>query len=95
MTNITSAPDIRIASTAALTAGTRTLETVALASAAGTTSGVGTSMPITPLFSHDPGDYPLILAQNEGFIITNGIAMGAAGVINLIVNIEFAEAASF
>ena len=52
-------------------------------------------MPITPLFSHDPGDYPLILAQNEGFIITNGIAMGAAGVINLIDHIEFAEAASF
>ena len=48
-----------------------------------------------PLLEQDSGDYPLILAQNEGFIITNGIAMGAAGVINLHVNVEFAEASSY
>lgn len=94
-TNITSAPDIRIASTAALTAGTRTLETAPLSVANGSSTAVATSMPITALFSHDPGDYPLILAQNEGFIIANGQAMGAAGVINLQVNIEYAEATAF
>jgi hypothetical protein len=94
-TNISSAPDIRIGSTAALTAGTRTLETVPLGTAGGSSTAVATSMPVTPLLSHDPGDYPLILAQNEGFIITNDIAMGAAGVIRLQVNVEFAEATAF
>lgn len=94
-TNITSAPDIRIATTAALTAGTRTLEAIPLAAACGTSNAVGASLAMSPLFSHDPGDYPLILAQNEGFIITNGIAMGAAGVINLLINLEFAEATAF
>ena len=52
-------------------------------------------LPVTNLFSHDTGDYPLILAQNEGFVLTNGIAMGAAGVINLLVGVEFAEAAAY
>lgn len=94
-TNITSAPDIRIGSTAALTAGTKTLETVPLGVAGGSSTAVGTSMPITALLSHDAGDYPLILAQNEGFIITNDIAQGAAGVIRLHVNVEFAEAAAY
>lgn len=95
MTNIASAPDIRIAAAAALTAGTRALEAVALGIAGGSSTGVGTSMPQTPLLSHDAGDYPLILAQNEGLVIANGIAMGAAGVIQLLVNIEFAEVVSY
>ena len=94
-TNITSAPDIRISTTAALTAGTRTLEAQPMGVAGGSSTAVGTSMPVTPLLSHDPGDYPLILAQNEGFVITNNFAMGAAGVINLHVNIECAEATAF
>ena len=94
-TNITAAPDIRISTTAALGAGTRTLETVSMGLAGGTSNGLGTSMPMTALLSHDTGDYPVILAQNEGLVITNGIAMGAAGVIQLHVNIEFAEMASY
>ncbi len=94
-TNIASAPDIRIASTGALTAGTRTLETVSMGNAGGTSSGVGTSMPKIELLSHDAGDHPMILAQNEGLVITNVIAMGAAGVIQLHVNIELAEMASY
>jgi hypothetical protein len=94
-TNISSAPDIRIATTGALTAGTRTLETQPLAVACGTTNAVGATLPPTSLFSHDTGDYPLILAQNEGFIITNLTTMGAAGVINLQVNLEYAEVTAY
>ena len=94
-TNITSAPDIRISTTGALTAGTRTLEAQPLASVCGSSTTIGTSMPMSPLFSHDTGDYPLVLAQNEGFIITNGIAMGAVGVINLLVNVEYAETTAY
>lgn len=94
-TNITSAPDVRISTTAAITAGTRTLNTIAMGVAGGTSAAVGDSMPITSLLSHDAGDYPIILAQNEGLVVTNAIAMGAAGVIALHVNIEFAEVASY
>lgn len=95
MTNIASAPDVRMCTTAALTAGTRTLEAQPLMTACGTSSAVGTSMPMSLLLSHDTGDYPLIIAQNEGFTITNGLAMGAAGVINLIVAMEYAEVTAF
>jgi hypothetical protein len=94
-TNITSAPDIRISSTGALTAGTRTLETAGMGIAGGSSTAVGTSMPTEDLLGYDSGDYPLVLAQNEGFVITNGIAMGAAGVIRLQVSVEFAETAAY
>jgi len=87
--------DCRIGSTGAITAGTRTLDTVALGIAGGSSTAVGTSMPPTNLFSHDAGDYPIVLAQNEGLVITNNIVMGVAGVINLHVNVEFAEMSSY
>ena len=94
-TNITSAPDIRISAAAALTAGTRTLEGQPMGVLNGSSTAVGTSMAIQNIFSHDPEDYPLVLAQNEGLVITNGIAMGAVGVINLQCLIEYAEVTSF
>jgi len=94
-TNIASAPDIRIASTGALTAGTRTLETAGVGIAGGSSTAVGTSMPTADLLRYDSGDYPFVLAQNEGFVITNGIAMGAAGVIRLQVSVEFAETSAY
>ena len=87
--------DCRISTTAALTAGTRTLDTVALGIAGGSSTGVGTSMPMTTLVQHDAGDYPIVLANNEGLVIANNIAMGAAGVVNLYINIEFAEATAY
>jgi hypothetical protein len=87
--------DCRIATTAALTAGTRTLDTVALGVAGGASTGVGTAMSPQNLLQHDAGDYPLVLANNEGLILANSLAMGAAGVINLHVNIEFAEMTAF
>lgn len=85
---------IMIANTGANSAGTRTLDTQALAFAAGTSSAIATTMPQTPLFQHTPGDYPLILANNEGFIINNVTTMGATGVINLFVNVEWMELAA-
>lgn len=94
-TNWSSAPDVRISSTGALTAGTRTLETVGIGVVGGTSNGVGTSMQGFRMFDQDTGDYPLVFAQNEGFIITNLIAMGALGVIQLHVNIEVAETTSY
>ena len=94
-TNITSAPDIRIASTAALTAGTRTLETNGMGIAGGAATAVGATMSPADILEQDAGDYPLVLAQNEGFVIANGIAMGAAGVIRLQVSVEYAETSAY
>lgn len=93
--NISIAPDIRISATAALTAGTRTLDSRPLGNAAGSSTAVGTVMPPTTLFDQAADGYPLALAQNEGFAILNDITMGAAGVIRLQVTVEFAEVSSY
>jgi hypothetical protein len=85
---------IMIANTGANTAGTRTLDTQAIGFVQGASTAVGTVLTATPVFQHQPGDYPLILAQNEGFIINNVQLMGAAGVINLTVNVEWMELAA-
>lgn len=91
--------DCRISAAAALTAGTKTLDTNDLGIAGGWALATTAGVIITPtkdnLFSQDAGDYPLILAQNEGFNIMNLTAMGAAGVGTLYVNMEVAEAASY
>jgi hypothetical protein len=85
---------IMIANTGANSAGTRTLDSQAMSFAGGSSTAIGTSMPMTPLFQHTPGDYPLILASNEGFILNNVILMGATGVVNLLVNVEWMELAA-
>jgi len=89
--------DCRISSTAALTAGTKTADANALSVVGGWAGGVGQG--ITPsinnLFTHDTGDYPLVLHQNEGLNIVNAVAMGAAGVGSFYANLEFAEVATY
>lgn len=63
---------VRAASTAALTAGTKTLDSQAVGQYSAAI-GTGTSVQWIPqfdLFHADPGgESPLILAQNEGFVI--------------------------
>jgi hypothetical protein len=89
--------DCRVATTAALTAGARIVDANALGLQAGWSGGAGTT--VTPalnnLLSHDTGDYPLVLAQNEGLLIANLTAMGAGGVGVATVAVEFAEASAF
>lgn len=85
---------IMIANTGANTAGTRTLDTQAMSFTQGTSSAVATTMLLNPLIQQQTGDYPLIFAVNEGFIINNVQAMGAAGVGNLTVNVEWFELAA-
>ena len=63
--------DFRIASTATLTAGTRTLDAQPLASvefAVSTAIDAGL-LPTTDLFRPAIGESPLVLAQNEGFVL--------------------------
>jgi hypothetical protein len=86
--------DIRISSTAAVTAGTRTIDTNPIAFAQGFSTAIGTGLTAQPITLHQPGDYPLIFAANEGFEIQNVIAMGATGVIQLTVMVEWMELAA-
>lgn len=90
------AADARIASTAALTAGTRTLDAVMLGQVMGWSAAAGVTIPVTPssIFQRDDGsDYPLVLAPNEGIEIAALTAWGSTGVGRLYVQMEFAEVA--
>lgn len=88
--------DARISAAAVLTAGTRTLDTQALgATQFYTGTAAGTLLPNTNLVSYNANDYPLVLQNNEGFVITNQILMGAGGVGNAVVNVEWFETTSF
>jgi len=82
------------ANTGAISAGTRTLDSQAMAFVSGSSTAIGTTLPNTPLYQQQTGDYPLIFAANEGFIINNVQLMGATGVINLYVNVEWFELAA-
>jgi hypothetical protein len=88
--------DIRIASTGALTAGTRTLDTDPLAAITvgiGATANVIYIPPTTDLFVAYPGDHPLVCAQNEGFIIQATVP--ATGTWCFGVQVEWDEIDSY
>jgi len=88
--------DCRIATTGALTAGTKTLDTNTVAQDSGWIGAIGASFGAADnLLSQASGDYPVVLAQNEGFNIMNLTLMGATGVGIAYVNLEIAEAVSY
>lgn len=91
------ASDIGISTTGLLTAGTKTLETYALAAVAAagpiTASLNGTIIPPgTLLFRAEQGDgqHPLVLAQNEGFVIRS-VAVPATGTWTANVQVDWTE----
>jgi hypothetical protein len=93
--------DARIATTAALGAGTKTLEGLSLAailaSAPITASLYGQIIaPGTILFQNEVGDgeHPLILAQNEGFVIRS-VAVPATGTWTASIEVQWAEVAAY
>lgn len=98
--------DAGIASTGALTAGTKTIDH-ATSNLGAVAFGIGTGaitaatnlsfLDDVRLFDADgEGMHPLIHAQNEGFIIRNGtVAFPAAMTWVLAVNVVWAEAAAF
>ena len=90
--------DIRIATTAALGAGTKTLEGASLAALAafGPTAAPGTIIaPGTPLWTNLPGEeHPLVLAQNEGFSIRS-VAVPGTGTWQAAVQIDWAELGAY
>lgn len=95
------AGDMRIATTAALGAGTKTLEANALSAvlAAGPITASlngGIIMPGTVLWEAEVGDgnHPLVLAQNEGFSIRS-VAVPATGTWQVSVSVDWAEVAAY
>lgn len=92
--------DMRISSTAALAAGTKTqdanpfgftmVEPINLA--VPTATAQGGFMPMVDLYvQNENAEYPQMFGNNEGFNIRNITAMGAAGVIKLYVVVDWAE----
>lgn len=91
----TAVGDIRISSTAALTAGTRTLDTDPLGAVA---VGVPTTanaalINATMIDPKNAGDYPLVLATNEGFVIQATVP--ATGTWSAAVWVEWDEYVSY
>ena len=91
--------DCRVSTTGALTAGTRVLDPNALAVvgyyAAAATAANALPYVNNALLSQATGDHPLVLAQNEGIVIANGIVHGAGGVGTYCFGLEFAEVSSY
>lgn len=95
-TTLLGAGDVRVATTAALGAGTKTLDGTAFASCAAggpiTGSLAGTIIPaFTRLWQRDTGDeYPFVLAHQEGFVVTVP-AVPATGTWTATVSVDWAE----
>jgi hypothetical protein len=91
---VSAVADIRIGTTLALNSGTHTLDAVELGGLQ-TWSQVGANLDLSPQETViDSGSqllHMLELATNEGFIIRNEVAMGAAGVGQLLVEVDWAE----
>ena len=85
--------DARIGTTGALGGGTATLDVSPMAAAdqGAPADGVAVAnLPIELVFNGND-DGPIILAQNEGLVLTNEVLMGAAGTMGLNVTFEWRE----
>lgn len=88
--------DIRASATAALTAGTRTLDAQACASlVTGITAAASLNIipPGTALWDQRASEYPLVCAQNEGFVIQATVP--ATGTWNFSVRILWEELTAY
>lgn len=87
--------DIRIASTATLTAGTRTLGTDALTNLMFPTSATASISLVSPavIYNIPPGDYPMVLTNNEGFVIQATVP--ATGTWTFTVTVDWEEYTGF
>lgn len=96
----TAATDIRIATTGTLTAGTRVIAgngyPVASAMSATLAAAGAPLVPPTLLINRRPGEYPFVLAPNEGLILTTGAStFPATGTWKFAVMLEWMEKSSY
>jgi len=96
---ISTSGDARIATTAALTAGTHTLDDNSVAQDQFAELATGAAVQkgrMDIVWDMTNGqDAPLILAQNEGFVLRNKILMGAGGTARVSIEIQWAEATAY
>jgi hypothetical protein len=85
------AGDIRIANTGALSAGTRTLDTNPIGAVVGSITATAGDfiLPLTEFLNEEDGDYPLVLAQNEGLVLRATVP--ATGTWQLGVSVDWEE----
>lgn len=92
---------VRISSTSTLTAGTHTFDANPISIMTGWSGAIGDQIPVASARTHGPfgtlfdariGDRPpIVLAQDEGFVLRNVIAMGATGVGRWDICVEWDE----
>ena len=84
--------DIRVASTAALAAGTRTPEALPQATLASFWSAaIGASSPYPNEWTFDEHHVPIILDSGEGLEVQNGTAFGGTGGCKFFFDMEWME----
>jgi len=95
----TAVGDVRKSAVAAgLTAGTRTLDGDAILQlgTVQTITNVNGTTYVKELDMKNGNTHPLVLAQNEGFIVRGPtVVFGAAGTANLVVEVEWAEVTAY
>jgi len=85
-------PSARIATTAALTAGTGTAEVNVIAQDSLPIGNVAGNAAKVELFNMLPGEQtPQVFHANEGFRVRLPVTMGAAGVVVFTINMEWGE----
>jgi len=89
--------DLRVGTTAGLTAGTHTLATDKFMGGSATPLAAGATVQKVRIDNLwvPPERHPQVYGTNEGFIIRNEILWGAAGTGRLIVDIDWFEVASW
>lgn len=83
--------DVRISATAALTAGTRTLDTDPMGGVWAGLAAAGSSIPESALFDSYGIEHGLVLANNEGLVLQNRVLWPVAGTFTFGVTIHWAE----
>lgn len=85
-----------ISSTATLTAGTRTLDSQPLATLVGAASATASAViinPATPFLDRRVGEWPDVIANNEGFVIQATVA--ATGTWTFSVQVDWEEVSTY
>lgn len=92
--------DVRVSTTATLTAGTRTLDTNPIATTVFSASQVAAASAVYPqqfaiLHDVNTGDHPIVLDNNEGIVINNLVVWPAAANAVMSFNVEWFEATGY
>lgn len=82
---------IRLAQTAEITAGTRTLDANPVGIVGGWSGAAGTTIPMTTIFDATSGKLPIVIGNQEGIVIRSSTAFGASGVGYFYFSMEFEQ----